>query len=368
MCGIAGLVAPDLPASDRLGLVRGMVARLRHRGPSGEASWDDGQCALGIARLAIVAPNQPARVLDNERGDILCVVNGELYNHQSLRVDLRNRGYAIPDGPDTALLPQLYEESGEDFPQALDGMFAVALWDRRNRTLILARDRAGEKPLFIAHSEGRFAFASEPGALVALPWISRTPCAASLARYLVHGYFAGGDSAYSSIRQLPPGHILTLREGVEKQRRYWRPWDHLRADRKSVSAEEAAQRTGAELGSAVLSRVPGEVPFGVFLSGGVDSGMVATLAARGLGHSFPTFSMRIEHRGYDESGFAKRVAHSIGAEHHEVVMTATEGAEALQDWAVRMDQPLGDPERPSHVGAGALRLPACAGRAHRRRG
>ena len=116
MCGIAGLVAPDLSAQERLGLVRGMVARLRHRGPSGEASWDDGHCALGIARLAIVAPNQPARVFDNERGDILCVVNGELYNHHSLLLDLRKRGHLIPDGPDTALLPQLYEERGENFP------------------------------------------------------------------------------------------------------------------------------------------------------------------------------------------------------------------------------------------------------------
>ncbi len=343
MCGIAGLVAPDLSAQERLELVRGMVARLRHRGPSGEASWDDGHCALGIARLAIVAPNQPARVFDNERGDILCVVNGELYNHHSLLLDLRKRGHVIPDGPDTALLPQLYEERGEHFPEALDGMFAVALWDRRNRTLTLARDRAGEKPLFIAHSQGRFAFASEPGALVALPWISRTPSPTSLARYLVHGYFAGGDSAYSAIRQLPPAHTLTLGEGVERLRRYWRPWDNLRLNQSSARDGEAALRTETELASAVLSRVPGEVPFGVFLSGGVDSGMVATLAARGLGHAFPTFSMRIEHRGYDESGFAKRVAQSIGSQHHEVVMTASEGAEALQDWAVYMDQPLGDP-------------------------
>lgn len=343
MCGIAGLVAPDLSAQERLGLVRGMVARLRHRGPSGEASWDDGECALGIARLAIVAPNQPARVLDNERGDILCVVNGELYNHQTLVQHLRKHGHVIPDGPDTALLPQLYEERGEGFPEALDGMFAVALWDRRSRTLTLARDRAGEKPLFIAHANGRFAFASEPGALVALPWVSRAPSAASLARYLVHGYFAGGDAAFSALRQLPPGHTLTLKDGVERLRRYWRPWDGLRSGRPSATTEDAAQRTGAALASAVLSRVPGEVPFGVFLSGGVDSGMVATLAAQGLGHSFPTFSMRIEHRGYDESGFAKRVAQSIGAQHHEVVMTAREGAEALQDWAVLMDQPLGDP-------------------------
>ncbi len=320
-----------------------MVARLRHRGPSGEATWDDGECALGIARLAIVAPNQPARVLDNERGDILCVVNGELYNHQSLLQDLRKRGHVIVDGPDTALLPQLYEERGENFPEALDGMFAVAIWDRRSRTLTLARDRAGEKPLFVAHAEGRFAFASEPGALVALPWVSRAPSAASLARYLVHGFFAGSDAAYAALRQLPPGHTLTLSNGVERLRRYWRPWDTLHSRRPSATPENAAQRTGEALASAVLSRVPGEVPFGVFLSGGVDSGMVATLAARGLGHSFPTFSMRIEHRGYDESGFAKRVAQSIGAQHHEVVMSAREGEEALQEWAVYMDQPLGDP-------------------------
>ena len=343
MCGIAGLVAPELSPQARLSLVRGMVARLRHRGPSGEASWDDGECALGIARLAIVAPDQPARVLDNERGDIVCVVNGELYNHQSLLHQLRRRGHVIGEGPDTALLPQLYEERGESFPEALDGMFAVALWDRRSRMLTLARDRAGEKPLFVAHSNGRFAFASEPGALVALPWISRGPCPASLARYLVHGYFAGSDAAYAAVRQLPPGHTLTLRNGVERLRRYWRPWDALRSERASASADTAAQRTGEALASAVLSRVPGEVPFGVFLSGGVDSGLVATLAAKGLGHSFPTFSMRIDHRGYDESGYARRVAQSIGARHHEVVMSAREGSEAVQEFAVRMDQPLGDP-------------------------
>ena len=205
MCGIAGLVAPDLLPQDRLNLVRGMVERLRHRGPSGSASWDDGECALGIARLAIVAPNQPARVLENERGDVLGVVNGEFYNHQLLLRQLRDRGHVIENGPDTALLPQLYEEHGERFPEALDGMFAVALWDRRDRSLTLARDRAGEKPLFYAHGAGRFAFASEPGALVALPWISRAPAAAALARYLVHGFFAGADTAYSGLQQLRPG-------------------------------------------------------------------------------------------------------------------------------------------------------------------
>ena len=343
MCGIAGIVAPDLSPAERLGLVRGMVERLRHRGPSGEAVWDDGVCALGIARLAIVAPNQPASVLANARGDVRGVVNGEFYNYRALLDDLRGRGHSVVDGPDTALLPHLYEERGTDFPVAIDGMFAVALWDQRTQTLLLARDRAGEKPLFIAQSPGRFAFASEPAALVMLPWIRREPAAGALARYLLHGYFARGDSAYAALRQLPAGHTLTLRNGVEQQRRYWRPWDGLRPGQPSAPASEAAARTGEALAAAVISRVPGDVPFGVFLSGGVDSGMVATLAARGLGHSFPTFSMRIDHRGYDESGFARQVAQSIGSHHHELVMGASEGAEALHEWAANMDQPLGDP-------------------------
>jgi len=343
MCGIAGLVAPDLPPHERLEFVGRMVRALRHRGPSGEALWDGGECALGIARLAIVAPNQPARVLQSETGDVVGVANGEIYNHAALLASLRSRGHEIADGPDTALLPHLLEERGDGFPEAVDGMFAVALWDRTTRTLTLARDRAGEKPLFVAHSRGRFAFASEPGALLVLPFVSRDPAPAAIARYLVHGYFAGADSAFAGMRQLPPAHTLVLREGRETVRRYWRPWDALLSGVPSARAADSPARALEALGAAVASRVPGEVPFGVFLSGGVDSGLVATLAARHLGHAFPTFSMRIDHRGYDESGYARRVAESIGARHHELVMTPREGEEAFHAWAAGMDQPLGDP-------------------------
>lgn len=343
MCGIAGLIAPDLPSPERLAWVGQMIARLRHRGPSGEALWDGGTCALGIARLAIVAPNQPACMLESETGDVVGVANGEIYNHDALAAELRARGHDVAAGPDTALLPHLYEERGVDFPEPLDGMFAVALWDRSVDQLTLARDRAGEKPLFISEAGGRFAFASEPGALAALPWITRDPAPAAIARYLVHGYFAGEDSAYAAIRQLPPGCTLTVRGPHRKRRRYWRPWDSLVAREPSCSVAEAPDRTHRALSSAVLSRVPADVPFGVFLSGGVDSGLVATLAAREWGRHFPTFSMRIDHRGYDESAYARRVAESIGTEHHELVMSASEGEEAYTTWAAGMDQPLGDP-------------------------
>ena len=335
MCGIAGLVAPDLSAPERLDWVRAMVARLRHRGPSGEALWDGGECALGIARLAIVAPREPARVLESETGDVIGVANGEIYNHRELERGLHERGHDFQAGPDTALLPHLFEERGPDFAEALDGMFAVALWDRSTRTLTLARDRAGEKPLFVATSGRRFAFASEPGALLALPWLSRSPDAPALARYLVHGCFAGEDAAYRAIRQLPPAHVLTVKDAFERSRRYWRPWDALvnHADAAELPRDTSdaglVASTARALEQAVASRVPGEVPFGVFLSGGIDSGLVAVLAARAWGRPFPTFSMRLDHRGYDESPLARRVAHSIHAEHHEVVMTAREREQVL---------------------------------------
>jgi asparagine synthase (glutamine-hydrolysing) len=354
MCGIAGLVAPDLSGAERLDLVRGMVARLRHRGPSGEALWDGGACALGIARLAIVAPREPARVLESETGDVVGVANGEIYNHHALERELLSRGHRFTPGPDTALLPHLYEERGQDFPEALDGMFAVALWDRTTRTLTLARDRAGEKPLFVAASGRRFAFASEPAALLSLPWVGREPAPASIARYLVHGGFVGEDCAYADLRQLAPATVLVVQDGFERTRRYWRPWDALvrgkgepgpRSDAPAGFGYAGGGVAGTRdaLMRAVTSRVPAEVPFGVFLSGGIDSGLVAVLAARAWGRPFPTFSLRLEHRGYDESPLARRVARSIRSEHHEVVMSEREGERSFHDWAAGMDQPLGDP-------------------------
>jgi asparagine synthase (glutamine-hydrolysing) len=341
MCGIAGLWAPRMDSPERLSLVAAMVDRMRHRGPSGTAVWNGGGIALGLARLAIVEPGVPARVFTNERGTIHAVVNGEVYNHATLRLELRGRGHDVDDGPDTAVITHLYEEAGLRFPERLDGMFAVALWDSRHERLVLARDRAGEKPLFIAKLPGMVAFASEPGALAALPWISRAPSADALVRYLVHGFFAGADSAFAAIRQLPPAHVIEIAAGGERWQRYWRPWDRIA--QPSADAAAAPEATRRHLERAIASRIPGDVPFGVFLSGGVDSGLVATLTARALGRRFPTFSLRMAHRGYDESGFAREVAGSIGSEHHELTLEVEGAIEALEGWAVEMDQPLGDP-------------------------
>jgi asparagine synthase (glutamine-hydrolysing) len=344
MCGIAGIWSPSLPREERERWMHAMLGALRHRGPSGRAVWSDAEVTLGLTRLAIVAPESETDVASGDSGQVRAVMNGEIYNHYLLRGALRVHGHAVAGPTDAWVLPPLYEREGLDFPRKLDGMFAIAIWDAHAKRLVLARDRAGEKPLFIARVPGGWAFASEPGALTLLPWISREPSAEALSRYLLHGFFAGADSAYAAIRQLPPAHTLELSNGIERTRRYWSPWEALTRDaRASASVADAPAKTRERLEAAVASRVPDEVPFGVFLSGGVDSGLVATLAARAVGHRFPTFSLRLPHEGYDESGFAAQVARSIHSDHHVIEMDVAEGSDALEQYAATLDQPLGDP-------------------------
>ena len=341
MCGIAGLWAPDLAPDERRALVEGMLAGMHHRGPDGTALWPGDDITIGLTRLAIVAPQEPPRVYCSEDANLHTVVNGEIYNHLELRTLLGARGHRLEPGPDTVVVPHLYEEHGLDFPVHLDGMFAVALWDVKTRRLVLARDRAGEKPLFYTARAGRFAFASEPGVLARLPWVSRDPAVSPLARYLAHGFFADGDCAFAELKQLPPAHLLEVTAAGLRLTGYWRPWDGVQPA-AHMSDDVLADATRETLAEAVESRMPGDVPFGVFLSGGVDSGLVATLAAR-RGHRFPVFSMRLAGQGYDETGFARQVANQIGADYHEAVMDHADGAEAIERFAAHLDQPLGDP-------------------------
>ena len=342
MCGIAGLWAPRLGPQERQSLVQGMLNRLVHRGPDGTALWNSDGVTLGLARLAIVAPHQAVRVHANASGSIGAVANAEIYNHREIREGITARGHRVGAGPDTAVLPHLYEEYGTDFPAHLDGMFAIAIWDASQRRLVLARDRAGEKPLFLSSTPGRFAFASEPAALLGLPWVLRDPSAPAIARYLAHGFFSDGDCAFAALRQLPPGHRLEVGPDSERQVRYWRPWDGLRRAKILNDDPEIVLETRGALTTAVESRLPSDVPFGLFLSGGIDSSLIAALAARSRSR-FPTFSLRITGRGYDESGFARDVAQYVGSEHHELAIDHRCAEEVIDRIAEGMDQPLGDP-------------------------
>jgi asparagine synthase (glutamine-hydrolysing) len=342
MCGIAGLWAPDLAPEHRAELVAEMVARLAHRGPDGVALWSDREVTIGIARLAIVDPDSPARVLASEDGRIHAVANGEIYNHLELARGIVAAGHRVPPGPDTAVVVNLYEQHGIDFPRQLEGMFALAIWDSERRQLVLARDRAGEKPLFTAVHGERVAFASEPAALLTLPWLVRQPAPGAVLRYLVHGFFAAPDCAFEGMRQVAPGSVVECDARGMRARHYWRPWDGLASAPARADVPSLVRTTRLELERAVALRIPAEMPFGVFLSGGLDSSLIAAAAARSS-KGFPTFSLALTGHGYDESAFAREVARHLGTQHHEVVMDHAEGHEALQALAATMDQPLGDP-------------------------
>lgn len=341
MCGIAGLWAPLLDGNERRTLVEGMLQRLIHRGPDGTAIWNGPGITLGLTRLAIVAPDHPVSVSTNEAGTIAAIANGEIYNYREIRARFATQG-CPSDGPDTTVLPHLYENVGAEFPTQLDGMFAIAVWDSHLERLVLARDRAGEKPLFIAGSYPRFAFASEPGALVGLPWVARDPASDAIARYLVHGFFANHDCAFSAIRQVPPGCVFEVGIASERERRYWRPWDGILRSTEAPSDGQATIDTRRMLAAAVESRLPSDVPFGVFLSGGLDSSLVAAFVAR-AGHKFPTFSLQLPGKSYDESAFAREASRWIGSDHHELSLDDRGAEELLEQISEFMDQPLGDP-------------------------
>jgi len=342
MCGIAGLWAPDLAPEERAELVARMVACLAHRGPDGVALWGDSEVTLGLTRLAIVDPTSPPRIFANEDRRMRAVANGEIYNYRELARALETAGHQVPEGSDTAVIVHLYEQYGADLARHLDGMFALAVWDSDRRRLLLARDRAGEKPLFTTSRGGRLAFASEPAALLSLPWVGRQPAPAALLRYLVHGFFAPPDSAFEDLRQVAPGSVVEYDAADEHVRHYWRPWDRLSIAPTRAEMASLVRTTRFKLAEAVASRIPMESPFGVFLSGGLDSSLIATAAATSA-RPFHTFSLALAGHGYDESSYAREVATCLGSQHHEIPMDHDQGRDALDALVAGIDQPLGDP-------------------------
>ncbi len=318
MCGIAGVWRGPggMPVAEHT--LRRMCAAIVHRGPDDEGVFTDGAFGMGMRRLSIndlAGGHQP---LSNEDGSVLVVCNGEIYNSPALRRDLESRGHHMPSHSDVAVIPHLYEERGEDFVAALDGMFALALWDRRRRRLVLARDRVGIKPLYVAERAGAVAFASEVTALVADGWCEALDFA-SLHHYLALGYVPAPGSIFAGVRKLEPGTQLTLEEGRSPvTRRYWElrfaPAAATRSD------DDYAEEVLDTLRAAVKSHLLSDVPVGVFLSGGVDSSGLVALMSEVSGQRIQTFSVGFEEKSFDELELARGVARRYGTDHHEIVV------------------------------------------------
>jgi asparagine synthase (glutamine-hydrolysing) len=340
VCGIAG--STDDPGARA---VRAMCATMLHRGPDDEGVHTDASSgvSIGMRRLAIMDVAGGHQPLCNEDSSVWVVCNGEIYNHPELRAQLRAGGHTFASGSDSEVLVHLYEEYGDELVQALDGMFAFALWDERRARLLLARDRFGEKPLFLRERGRELSFASELSALVAVEPELRRLDPAAVDAFFVFAYVPGPGTIVPGIRQLPPGHLLSWERDAAagRERRWWTPGDEALAPRERL--ESVLAETQRLFDESVRRRMISDVPLGVFLSGGVDSTLVAFAAAKASSEHLQTFTVGYDVGAVSETAQARTTADYLHSEHHEVTLTEEQVATRAPALLAEIDQPLADP-------------------------
>jgi asparagine synthase (glutamine-hydrolysing) len=335
VCGIAGLYSPTgTPNPEHVDAMR---AALLHRGPDEGSTDSFGHCVLGHQRLKVIDLDTGYQPVTNETGDVVAVYNGEAYNFQALRGELRS--HEVRGTGDTPILPHLYEESGPRFVERLDGMFALALWDAGRERLVLARDRLGKKPLLWTRlPDGTLAFASELKALLRLPQVSREVDLEAIDAFLALQYVPGDHTALRGIRKLPPGHVLVAHGGTERIERYWQP---QAIAEPSSHEDEWLERVRTTVGAAVRKRLVADVPLGALLSGGIDSSIVVALMAETASQPVRTFTVGFSDDRYDERTYARAVASRFGTVHEELQIEEDVAA-TLPRLAATYDEPLGD--------------------------
>jgi asparagine synthase (glutamine-hydrolysing) len=321
-----------------------MAAAMVHRGPDDEGLHVDRRTgvALGARRLSIIDVEGGHQPLSNEDGTVWAVLNGEIYNHPALRRHLRARGHRLATGCDTEVLVHLYEDYGDALVHALEGMFAFAVWDSARSRLLIGRDRFGEKPLFYAERDGELAFASELTALLASEAGLDELDPVAVDEFFVFGYVPGPRSMVRGVRQLPPAHHLVweAESRTVALQRYWRTPIH--SGNGHIARSHLAEELEHLLESSVRSRLLSDVPLGVFLSGGVDSALVAALAARFSSAPIKTFTVGYEEGAVNETADARTTAHLLGAEHRELILSGGDVARSAVAVLSALDQPIAD--------------------------
>jgi asparagine synthase (glutamine-hydrolysing) len=348
MCGICGIYAYGWRSEDPSDTIVAMRDAMEHRGPDDAGVYlsPDRAVALGHRRLSIVdlspAGHQP---MSNEDGSVWIAFNGEIYNHAELRPALEARGHVYRSRSDTETLLHLYEEHGVEMLHRLRGMFAFAIWDERKRRLFVARDRIGIKPLYYTHADGRFLFASEIKALVAHPAVERDLDHDALYHYLSYYTAPAPDTLFRGISKLPAGHFMLVEaDGSSSLHRWWDAADAPAPDPALLASDDAcAEHVLHLLTEAVRERLMADVPFGVFLSGGVDSSAITALVRQMHGGALRTFSVGYaDAPGHDELGPARHVAGLLGTEHREVVIDHDDLMAYVPELIHSQDEPLAD--------------------------
>lgn len=338
MCGIAGYINTDREQPVDSRVVEQMCSVIHHRGPDEWGLWCDGPVGIGMKRLQIIDLSGGRQPMANDDKSMQIVFNGEIYNHLELRRELEQKGYRFRTSSDTEAILRMYEEYGEGCVQRLRGMFAFAIWDTRNNSLFIARDRLGKKPLHYLCDHQKLVFGSEIKSLLQHPDVRAEVNRPAIVPYLGCGYVPDPESMFKGIKKLPPAHILTWRQGEFTVKRYW---DISYQPDYSKTEQQWLDETEVLLEEAVKIRLMSDVPLGAFLSGGIDSSLVVALMARNMGSPVKTFSIGFDEAKYNELPYARLVAQRYGTDHHEEIVRPD--AEEVIPYLIRMfDEPFAD--------------------------
>lgn len=343
MCGIVGKVYRSADQRVDRELIERMKRGVAHRGPDGDATWIGTGAGFGFRRLAIIDLVTGDQPMFNEDKSLVIVYNGEIYNFMSLRGELEGLGHTFHSHSDTECIVHGYEQWGTRVVDRLRGMFAFAIWNERDRSLFMARDRVGKKPLYWAHlregsSDESIIFASELKGLLADPQLERRVDPRGLSEYLTYEYVPDPRTIMEGVRQIEPAHWMIWRDGKLQCERYW----ELQYDPKwNIGLEEAVEQTREKIRESVRVRLVSDVPVGFFLSSGTDSSTVVSMAARMVPGPIKTFSAGVKNEKYNEAPFTRHVAEYFGTDHHEVIIDE-DPVGCLGEIAWHFDEPYGE--------------------------
>jgi len=345
MCGICGIVNFDRSEPVDPDLVERMTTAMVHRGPDDDGYFVEANAGFGHRRLSIIDLGGGKQPIFNEDGSILIVFNGEIYNYAELTAKLTGLGHTFQSRSDTEAIVHAYEQYGDACVDHLRGMFAFAIWDRRCKRLLVARDRLGIKPLYFYQCDGFLAFASEIKSLLQIPAVSRVVNPEALEPYLTLRYVPGPQTMFKGISKLQPGHLLVMDAHGVRIRKYW---DLKYRRDEGISSEDYLGRFQELFEESVKLRLVAEVPLGVFLSGGLDSSAILAVMSKLRGRErIKTFSVGYEvpstqEDSVNEFEYARLAAKAFGAEHHEFKLTAADFRDSLTDLVWYLDEPLAD--------------------------
>jgi len=340
MCGIAGVFNYKNNHSVPLDILKKMNKEIIHRGPDDEGFYVKGHIGLAFRRLSIIDLDTGNQPIHNENKSIWIVFNGEIYNYVELRALLTNQGHSFYTKTDTEVIVHLYEQYGYNFPCHLNGMYSIALWDDNLKTLLLVRDRPGIKPLYYAETDNGLIFASEIKALLT-GGVSRTPDLEAVSEYLSYGYIASPLTGFRSIRKLKAGHILICSDHTCSEKEYW-DLTSKSFSFENLGEDEITDLFIDEMKKVLYRQTRSDVPVGIFLSGGIDSALVASVAAEKCNLKLNAFTVGFEEKSYNEFDKAMIVANRLGLSLHKIILSENDILRDIEHIMSFFDEPLYD--------------------------